>query len=421
MPGMSDAGDPKSTTLRIEFVDSLRGFALLGVFWANLLIFSGISFMSHEHRASLFGGPLDALAYFGERFFIENKFMGLFSFLFGISFWLFLSRAQSRSTAPTALFYRRIFWLFVIGAVHGWLFWCFDILRFYALWATLLPLFVRMPSRKLLGIALAAGVLVPALVSGVQAWLPGPAEGATDYDALALAAFSQGSYREVLAANWRYDWHLTNSISQIAYQVAVFGRLLLGLYVARTLDLGNLGAHRTLLRRVLLLGGVCGLVGSSIFAGNLLSNAGSDPWLAFIRRLVVEGGQLGLTLAYASALALTFLVTYWRRVILVLAPIGQMALTWYLFQTALGIWMFYGFSGGPALMGKLGPASLAALGLVGFGMQVVIAHGWMRRLRYGPAEWCWRSLTYGRVQPFLRPVSKAGQQQHAADGAARRR
>ncbi len=393
--------DPKPG--RLEFVDSLRGFALLGVFWANLLIFSGIEYMTTEQRTSLFGGPLVAFAYLIERFFIQNKFIGLFSFLFGISFWLFLSRVRGRSASPTTLFYRRIFWLFVFGAIHGWLLWCFDVLRFYALWAVLLPLFVRTAPRRLLGAALGTCVLVPALVSGADAWLSRPVADATDYDAMALAAFSSGTYREFLAANWRYDWYLTNAISQIAYQVAIFGRLLLGLYVGRTLDLGNLDAHRLLLRRVLLVGGMTGLVGSTIYAGNFLSTGTDNAWLAILRRLLVEGGHLALTLAYASALALAFPVARWRRVIRVLAPIGQMALTWYLFQTAFGIWLFYGFAHGPALMGKMGAASLVALCLVGFAAQVGLARVWKSRFRFGPAEWVWRSLTYGRVQPFMLP------------------
>ena len=69
-----------------------------------------------------------------ELVFIETKFMGLFAMLFGASFWLFLDRAAARGRRGSGLFYRRIAWLFVIGAIHGWLFWCFDILRFYALW-----------------------------------------------------------------------------------------------------------------------------------------------------------------------------------------------------------------------------------------------------------------------------------------------
>jgi uncharacterized protein len=405
---MSASRDARPVAGRLEFVDSLRGFALLGVFWANLLIFAGLEYMHADQRAALFGSPLDRLASLFERFFIENKFMGLFSFLFGISFWLFWDRAQRGGASAPRLFYRRIFWLFVIGAIHGWLFWCFDILRFYALWAVLLPLFLRTSPRRLLRIALATGVLVPALFTALDAALGKPPAAAIDFDAMALRAFSNGSYREVLTANWRYDWHLTNSVSQISYQVAIFGRLLLGLCVARAVDLGQLDRVRPLLRRVLIGGGLAGLVGSTIFAARLMPSGG-NPVLSFIRHLVIEGGQLGLTLAYASALALAFLVPRWRRGIRLLAPIGQMALTWYLFQTAFGIWMFYGFAHGPALMGKLGPASLAALALVGFGVQVALARAWMSRFHFGPAEWCWRSLTYAAVQPFSkRPFAPEG-------------
>jgi hypothetical protein len=121
-------------------------------------------------------------------------------------------------------------------------------LRFYALWAVLLPFFVLVPPRRLMTIALSTGVVVPAIVSAVKASLP-VHQSAVDFDAMALDAFTNGSYRDMLVANWAYDWYLTLDIGQVGYQVAVFGRLLLGLAVARGLDLGSLGAHRSLLRR----------------------------------------------------------------------------------------------------------------------------------------------------------------------------
>jgi uncharacterized protein len=105
---VSAPGSSTSPSDRLVFVDALRGFALFGVFWANLLIFSGITYMSDEQRASLFGAG-DRAAYWFERFFIENKFIGLFSFLFGVSFWLFLSRGRARGGPAVRLFYRRIF------------------------------------------------------------------------------------------------------------------------------------------------------------------------------------------------------------------------------------------------------------------------------------------------------------------------
>lgn len=388
---------------RLVFVDALRGFALFGVLAANLLIFSGVEYMNEGQRASLIATPADRCLDLLERFFIENKFIGLFSTLFGVSFWLFLNRARARGAQGVALFYRRIGWLFVIGAIHGWLFWAFDVLRFYALWAVLLPLFLSWPPRRLLAAALAASTLVPALVAGVRALILPAGSAGAEFDALALTAFSTGGYREVLSANWTYDWYLTNSIGQIGYQVAVFGRLLMGLYVARTLALGDLESHRTLLQRVLLAGTIVGIVGNGVFAADWLGDAARTPGMAFARRLLVESGFLGFTLAYAAALALAFQRARWRPVISMMAPLGQMALTWYLLQTAAGIALFYGFAGG--LMGRATPTLLAVGCVAQYVVQVALANAWMRRFRFGPAEWLWRSLTYGIRQPLRRNLA----------------
>ncbi len=394
----ADPSEP--STGRHTFVDALRGFALFGVMAANLLIFSGIVYMTDARKAAVSPSLADRAVLFLELFFIENKFMGLFSTLFGVSFWLFLSRARERGGTATVLFYRRTFWLFAIGCVHGWLFWAFDILRFYALWAVLLPLFVSWRPRRLLIAALAASTLVPALVTGLRVAVSQGAAGG-EMDAMALSAFSTGGYREVLAANWAYDWYLTNSIGQIAYQVAVFGRLLMGLYLARALVFDDLGSQRSLFRRALLVGTIVGLAGNAVFATEWLSDAArTSPPLAFARRLLVESGFLGFTLAYAAALALAYERTRWRDAIATLAPLGRMALTWYLLQTVAGLAVFYGLAGG--LMGHATPVALAMGCVAGYAGQVALAHAWMRRFRFGPAEWIWRSLTYGTRQPMRR-------------------
>lgn len=184
---------PAAATDRLEYVDILRGFALIGVFGANLLIFSGFVYMTDAQRALLPTARLDQIFHLLEMVFIENKFLGLFAILFGVSFWLFLDRARARGASGRsglALFYRRLWWLFVIGAVHGWLFWCFDVLRFYALWGLLLPLFLRVSQRTLLRVALFCAVLAPALVIGLRSQFLAPSPANAAFDQLALRAFS---------------------------------------------------------------------------------------------------------------------------------------------------------------------------------------------------------------------------------------
>lgn len=395
---------PQATSVRAagraEFVDALRGFALFGVFGANLLSFSGYAYMSDAQRAALPTAGADGAINLLELVLVENKFMGLFSFLFGISFWLFLRRADARGDDGARLFYRRLAWLFAIGAAHGWLFWLWDILRFYALWGLLLPLFARLPNRRLMGAAFFFAVLAPALVSGFRMTVFGPAVPDSGFEGAALQTFSSGPYADVLRLNWSYDWHVTLSVGQVAYQVSVLGRLLLGLCAARALQLADLRSHARLFRALLVGGAAVGVAGNALALGHYLDSAAGGFLLPFCRRLVAEVGNLGLTLAYASGLALLFEVPRWRRLLLLLAPAGRMALTCFLSQTLFGLWLFYGFMPGPGLMGKVGPLWLVMVWLGGYAVQVWLASLWLRRFRFGPAEWLWRSLTYWEIQPL---------------------
>jgi len=400
---------PTHTTNRLEYVDALRGFALIGVLGANLFIFSGFDYMTEAQRAALPTAGLDKFVYLLELIFVENKFMGLFAFLFGVSFWLFLDRLRQRGVAGTGLFYRRLLWLFLFGAIHGWLCWCFDILRFYALWGLLLPLFMRVPKKTLLSAALFCAVLAPALVSGFRSLLLPPSAGDSTMDALALQAFSASSYVGFLRVNWLYDWHLTLSVGQIAYQVAVLGRLLLGLYAARTFVLSDLRSHYTLFRKVLIVGAVVGLLGNFLIARRYFdSDVTGRFFLPFCGKLVAELGYLGLTLAYAAGLVLLFQQRRWVRVQRLFAPVGRMALTCYLLQTLFGLWLFYGFMPGPGLMGLIGPVWLLPIWCAEYVIQMWFAAAWLRRFRFGPAEWLWRSLTYSKIQPFRIAEREAG-------------
>lgn len=176
--------------------------------------------------------------------------------------------------------------------------------------------------------ALFFAVLAPALISGFRSLLVGPAATDPNIDAIALQTFTSGSYADFLRANWRYDWYLTNSVGQIAYQVAIFGRLLLGLYAVRALVLADLRSHYTLFRTLLIAGAVVGIGGNILIAGHYLDSTTRGGFLLpFGRRLIAELGYLGLTLAYASGLALLVQRPRWVRPLRLLAPVGRMALT----------------------------------------------------------------------------------------------
>ncbi len=384
---------------RLVVIDAARGFALAGVFFANLFIFSGLTYMEDAERERIATHAIDSIVGFFELVFVENKFMGLFATLFGVSFWLFLDRANARGGGGTRAFYRRIGWLFVIGSIHGWLLWCFDILRFYAMFGALLPLAIRLSNRKLLWIALSFCVLIPALSTGLSsAFAAAPPPDSMDADA--LAAFAHGSFADFLRMNWRYDWHLTLGLGQIDYQAAVLGRILLGLWAARALVATGLERHLPLFRRLLVIGACIGIAGNVATALDGIPHERGSFLLPFAHGFVEQLGFLALTVAYASAIVCIAHGPRGARLTRLLAPIGRMALTFYLLQTVFGLWLFYGFMPGPHLMGGVGAAALLGICIVGFALQIACAKAWLRRFRFGPAEWAWRCLTYGRLQPF---------------------
>ena len=101
-----------------------------------------------------------------------------------------------------------------------------------------------------------------------------------------------------------------------------------------------------------------------------------------------------------SAFCLLALNPVWGKRIQVLAPVGQMALSNYLTQSIVCTLIFYGY--GLGLFGQMGMAAGIGLTLVIYLLQIPISHWWMKRFKYGPAEWLWRSLTYLKPQPMSR-------------------
>ena len=80
------------------------------------------------------------------------------------------------------------------------------------------------------------------------------------------------------------------------------------------------------------------------------------------------------------------------------AAAGQMALTNYLTQSVVLSFIFYGYGFG--LHGRLGSAVAVVIGLVVYGLQLILSRWWLSRFRFGAVEWLWRSITYGRRQPM---------------------
>jgi uncharacterized protein len=170
----------------------------------------------------------------------------------------------------------------------------------------------------------------------------------------------------------------------------IFAYFLLGLLCWRQGLVGNPAPHRSLLKRTALWGAAFGLAGKTIVVFELLN---AHPAEAAALKAVASPA---LTLGYGAAGALLSMEGAWRGRLAHVAPLGRMALTNYLLQSVVMALLF-----SPAALAlHLSMAACVLVALAASGVQIVLSGWWLRRYQFGPAEWLWRTLTYGRVQPM---------------------
>ncbi len=374
---------PTAKAERITPVDILRGFALLGVLAVNMLDFSSPVFMPDYHPPHYSG--LDELAEAAIFFFATSKFYLLFSFLFGLGFAIQMRRTTKTERAFVPFYLRRLAILFGFGVLHGLLLWHGDILSTYALvGVALLGLRNVRTSRLLMvaGVFMLISLLIFAASDEFSEW-----QGEEMTAAKVTEIIQTSTYWEMV--EFRVD-----SLDQVALMIAqvpsVFAMFLIGLVIGRGGYVERLAEYMPLLRRAGWIGLAIGLPGNVVFVWGL---ADENMLLAAVGMTI---GAPALSILYVS------LIARFAHRLKFLAPVGQMALTNYLSQTVICTTLFYGYGFG--LYNEINPFPRLLLIFGIFGAQIVLSHWWLRRFRFGPMEWLWRSLTYGKAQPMLRPA-----------------
>jgi len=414
---VSDNLTPVQPSERIPIIDSLRGFALLGILLVNMGIFIHpiFAFLLPPDPAT----PLiDRAAAWFIHFAAEGKFYALFSLLFGLGFAIQFIRAEERGRRIVPLYLRRLFVLLLIGMAHAFLVWTGDILILYAVLGFVLILFRKArPKTLLIWIGLTLGgylLLLGGIVGLLQLARLEPTmaveldQNFAAQEAYFLAeterayqVYGQGSFAEI--TQHRIDEYL-NFIGFAAFGMVpgVFAMFLAGLYFGRRRLFYAVEENIPFFRKLAWWGLAIGLPANLLYA-TIMSGPASRLELspAFLAATVAQivGGP-ALSLFYLSALTLLSRRQTWHNRLQRLAPAGRMALTNYLMQSIICTLIFYGYGFG--LFGRVGAAVGMLLTLVIFAAQVAWSRWWLQRYRYGPAEWLWRSLTYLRWQPLRR-------------------
>ncbi|PTL84353.1 DUF418 domain-containing protein [Vitiosangium sp. GDMCC 1.1324] len=415
---------PVDASERLILLDILRAVALCGVFVSNAYMhLSGRGLLPKESAEALLSTRVDVVTDFLFTRLVAEKAMSMFSFLFGLGFSIQMGRAEARGASVVSVYSRRLGVLLLIGLTHLFALWYGDVLNLYAMTGFVLLLFRKLPDKRLLVWSLVLIIGAPLVVTAVMTYVPllasspeavQEASKANMANVAAirsetLAAFQSGSYLTTARANAIFYWKIFLKPMTFAHGLISLGRFLLGLLAGRRRIFHDVEANRPLFRRLIGWGLVLAVLGNGVgLLVDHLLKAGvfSRPalWWRLLFQSVWEVGVLGLTAFYVAGLSLLFLRPRARRFLAVLAPAGQMALTNYLSQTVISQFIYYGY--GFNLIGKLRPLPCLALMFGLFWVQVLVSHLWLARFRFGPVEWVWRSLTYGKSQPMRRAPAR---------------
>jgi uncharacterized protein len=429
--GPEPALTPVATHERISSVDVVRGVAVLGILLMNI-----VGFGLH---AAAYGDPtvaggatgINLWVYVLNAILVDGKMRGIFSLVFGAGVVILTSRAVQRGAAADVadVHYRRMYWLMLFGVIHAYLLWWGEILYPYALLGLLLYPLRRMSPRAMI----ITGAVLATLVSGFFVADAFHAVSLRDGAAKADAAQAGGERlsqeqidaqkewqdrlkrfkpdaAELARVNQAFQGSFVSAMKERAKLVAEFHftpyyfpilwdmlcMMLFGMALVKT---GALAAQRSYAyyAKMAAIGYTIGIPLHVWMAWRHITLNFDGLAMGFTNiayepaRIAVCFGHIAVLMMIMKAGALTAITS---RV----AAVGQMAFSNYILQSVICSTLFYGYGFGR--FGKLERYELYYVVLGCWLIHLAISPWWLRHYRFGPLEWCWRSLTYWQRQPM---------------------
>ena len=398
---------PTTRSERLEVIDALRGFALFGILAANLYSFIGYNTYSPEEIVVLPGW--DRAVLFFIDFFVEGKFYGIFSILFGLGFALQAERFQNADENFYSFWFRRMFVLCGIGLFHMYFVWNGDILTLYSLIGMLLPLFLNLSNRRLMRWIILL-LTIPLLIHlGFYVTPDAPFWGSLRQISTELKAewgYAHLSLLEMRTSDSAFEVFAVNVLNAIPRAMSyllsgryfqVLGLFLIGILLARKW-LPKIRNKDIEVPSSAIWIGTIGLICSFTYAviKSMIGTPFALTKIGLFQGLVYHVGSSSLALGIAMLFVYLWAFGRAKAVFHNLALLGRMALTNYIFQNVTAILLFFGY--GLALMRKV-PFSYLPLFAIGIlTVQWLVSRAWLSRNKQGPLEFIWRKLTYRSSQ-----------------------
>lgn len=394
---------------RIEIIDALRGISLAGIVIVHVV--------ENYIAAPTPEGALDAthpgiIDYVVEgfiMFFLRGKFFALFSFLFGLSFFIQMDSGHKKGQDFRWRFLWRLVLLFGIGYIHH-MFYRGDILTIYALLGIFLVPFHKVKAPWVLGVAavLLLGIgryAVFFFTGGDNLFMTGGLDPNSPEIATYFELLKTGSLTEVMQSN-----ATDGQAMKMDFQFGIFSRgyltfafFLLGLYAGRIKFFENFRENWPLMRDVLygsLVLFAAGIVLTIACFSQLGPAVTFYSWLAMFGLTGLDLVNVAMTFMLIALFVYLYGKIKGERWLRKFAPYGRTALTNYVLQSILGTFIFFGW--GLGYVASIPSRYSFLLALIVILLQMLISRWWLARFYYGPLEWLWRSLTHMKRYPLKR-------------------
>lgn len=432
---------PVTQSERIVIIDSLRGIALLGILMMNMPYFALPEPATDNLMLTNEMGTINQKTWFYVNWLLEGSQRAIFSLLFGAGILLFISRLEKRveGLMTAEYFIRRQLWLLFFGLVNAFvLLWPGDILFQYAIVGIMVFAFRRLSPKLLLIAAFASTILMTVrenvdLIRQQHTITKGEAIAKLDTttvklnpqqqaDLEAMTGFKEKSTiesqrkemeknkREITGAYASVYKNLSNSSAQAEFYYTYYG-----LWDILTFMFVGMAFYKT----GVLTGDVNPKLYWALFivglgAGLVISYFRLSPMIEykfdrfeFTKQVHFSYYEISRTIRSLGIFGLIMLMyksSWFRWLLILMRPVGQMAFTNYLMQSLMCAIYFYGFGFGK--FGQLQRFEIYYVVLAVWIVEIIWSHIWLRYFRFGPLEWIWRSLTYWKIQPMLRKTEE---------------
>ncbi|MGM8214701.1 DUF418 domain-containing protein [Bacillaceae bacterium W0354] len=374
---------------RIETIDAIRGLSLFGILVVNILSFHAPYFFYGGDGAR---NTIDEVILTGIDIFVQASFYPLFSLLFGIGIYIMYERLMSQHMNPKKILIRRLIVLSAIGIVHGIVLWYGDILLTYGLIGLVSLMFLKKNSQLLLKWALSL-LILPTILFTILLYFQSQEYVIDVVDHAAINESIQhfkGSYVNILEqnlTNWKIAYHPAQMIFML---FAILPMFLIGMIMKKKGWINQPDYYKEVLKKWLIVSLIIFILFKMVpyffgmplwfeFAQDVIGGSASAVFYFLLCTLLLRGRNL-------------------QKVRRILSNIGKLSLSNYVMQSVICFFLFYGV--GLNLYNQLNVVTLMFIAVAIYTVQLIISKWYVKHYYFGPLEWIYRTLTYGKRQPM---------------------